>query len=70
MDNHEDRIDDPPPVPKIKSYKEAIQSLEDIQDFLERRGCIEEAMGIASKVDMIANLRITSSRQTTLLDYF
>ncbi len=40
MDNHEDRIDDPPPIPKINSYKEAIQSLEDIQDFLERRGCI------------------------------
>ncbi len=31
VDNHEDRIDDPPPVPKINSYKEAVQSLEDIQ---------------------------------------
>ncbi len=27
-------------------------------------------MEIASKVDMIANLRIISSRQTTLLDFF
>ena len=31
------------PSPKIKSYREAIQSLEDSQIFLDSRGCLETA---------------------------
>ncbi len=45
----EERIDDSPPPPMISSFKEVIQSLEGIQDFLERRGCMEEALDIASQ---------------------
>ena len=49
----------PPPV--INSFKEAIQSLEDVQNFLERKGCVVEAMDIASQVDMLASLNVASS---------
>ena len=62
----EEQIDEPPPPPMINSFKEAIQSLEGIQDFLERKECMEEAMDIAS----MANLKFTSAiRQTTLFHY-
>ena len=56
--------DEPPPPPMINSFKEA---LEGIQDFL---GCMEGAMDITSRVDVMANLKVTSAiRQTTLFDY-
>ena len=34
----EEELDIPPPLPKIQTYNEAIQSLEDIKIFLEHRG--------------------------------
>ncbi len=34
-------IDLPPPPPKIQTYKQAIESLEDIMIFLEQHGQIE-----------------------------
>ncbi len=36
-------IDLPPPPPKIQTYKQAIESLEDIMIFLEQHGQIELA---------------------------
>ncbi len=47
-DEDEDEEDDldidlPPPTPKIQTYKQAIESLEDIMIFLEQHGQIELA---------------------------
>ena len=57
------------PTPKPTNLKEAIQSLDDIQHFLESRGYIEEALKIGSAVDILTALKFKSSQQTTLYDY-
>jgi len=60
----------PPPPLKVQSFKEAIDSLEDVQRFLESRGYTQEALGIGSSVDKIACLRLRCASQTSLRDYF
>lgn len=40
-------------APKLRNFKEAIQSLDDVQEFLESRGYIEEALKIGSAVDTL-----------------
>ena len=59
-----------PPVPAINSFKEAMKSLEDVQQFLESRGQMEEANVLGSSVDRIARIQIQSTTQTTIDDYF
>ena len=59
-----------PPLLKLHSYKEAIQSLEDVQQFLYSRGHTKEAMCIGSSIDTVASLKTISSKQTTLHNYF
>ncbi len=61
-DKEEDEMD--PPPPKIQNFKEAVQSLEDVQQFLEDVGYIEEALEIGSAVDTMTILKIKSSKQT------
>ena len=68
-DEGEDELDVEPPPPKLQNYKEAVQSLEDVQKFLESRGYIEEALRIGSAVDTMTVLQLKSSKQTTLHDY-
>ena len=46
------------PAPKITNFKEAIQSLDDVQQLLESRGYIEEAFQIGSAVDTLTILKI------------
>ena len=63
---------DPPP-PKIRSFSEAIQSLEDVKAFLDAKGNSEQATVVASAVDMVASLNcssLASGRQSTLDEYF
>ena len=57
-------------APKLGNFKEAIQSLDDVQEFLESRGYIEEALKIGSAVDTLTTLKLKSSQQTTLHNYF
>ena len=38
MDEEDDEFDDSPVIPKLKAYKEAINSLEDVCQFLEHKG--------------------------------
>ena len=57
-------------TPKLSNFKEAIQSLDNVQEFLESRGYIEEAFNIGSAVDTLTSLKIKSSQQTSLHDYF
>lgn len=50
----EEEFNVPPPVPKIQSCKEAIQSLEDVKIFLEDRGCFEQASTASSLLAQMA----------------
>ena len=38
-----DGLDIPPPSPRMKNFKEAVQALADVQTFLENRGCLDAA---------------------------
>ena len=62
---------EPPPL-KIKIFGEAIQSLEDVQIFLDSKGHSDQATTIASVVDLVASLHcksLASARQSTLNEY-
>ena len=56
---------------KIKTFQEAIQSLETVQHFLESQGLLlQQVMSIGDAVDDVTGLKLASSTQTTLHDYF
>ena len=57
------------PSPKIKSYREVIQSLEDSQIFLDSRGCLEAATH-ASSYSLINLRSCLSSCIQFYTDYF
>ncbi len=69
-EEEDELLDVQPPPPKIKNFKEAVQSLEDVQQFLEGLGNLEGALEIGSAVDTMTIFKMKSSRQTTLLSYF
>ena len=58
------------PSPKIKSFKEAISALEDVQNFLESRNCPEDATMAAMLIDNLATQRASSAKETSLFNYF
>ena len=61
---------EPPPL-KIKTFQAAMQSLENVQHFLERsHGLLQQAMSIGDAVDDVSGFMLASSTQTTLHDYF
>ena len=49
----ESMADTEPPSLKIKTFQEAIQSLENVQHFLESQGLLQQAMIIGDAVDML-----------------
>ena len=55
---------------RIKNFKEAVASLEEVQKFAESRGHLEVSMAIGSSVDTLASLQSTAVTQRTLMDYF
>ena len=57
---------EPPPL-KIKTFQEAIQSLENVQHILESQGLLQQAMSIG---DAVIGLKLALSTQTTIHDYF
>ena len=67
--DEDDEYDDGPVVPKLKTYKEAINSLEDVCQFLEHKGHGIEALSIGSSIDHIVALKNSNSRQATLYEY-
>ena len=69
MDEEDDEFDDGPVVPKLKTYKEAINSLEDVCQFLEHKGHGIVALFIGSSIDHIVALKNSNSRQATLHEY-
>ena len=44
--------------------------MENVQHFLESQGLLQQAMSIGDVVDDITGLKLASSTQTTLHDYF
>ena len=66
----EDDVDVPPPVPKINDFKEAIQTLEDVQNFLESRNCLEMATKTNTLINKVAAYQASTMRQTTLTHFF
>ena len=47
-----------------------MQSLENVQHFLEGQGLLQQAMSIGDAVDDVSGLKLASSTQTTLHHYF
>ena len=66
-DSESDR-EDQPAIPQLKSFKEAIASLEQVQRFLECHGMSVEANALSSTIDRIAAVAINAMVQTTLHD--
>ena len=42
-DDEDEELDLPPSQPKLKSFKQAMESLEDVKIFLEHSGYLEQA---------------------------
>ena len=49
-----------PPPPKIRSFSEAIHSLEDVKSFLDAKGYSEQTTVVSSALDMVASLNCSS----------
>ena len=65
----EEPSQEPPPQSKLKTYKEAISSLEDVQLFLENQGHVEESMQLGTLVDKLTIARISTMKQKTLHEF-
>ena len=63
QEEQEDMDDNPPP--KVKTYMEANEFLEEVQRFLETRGHVKEAPTVGSVVDNVSSLQLAAARQTT-----
>ena len=50
----------------IKSYRDANKYLEEVQEFLEQQGHVEDAFKIGLIIDSISFLEVSRSKQTTL----
>ena len=61
MDEEDDAFDDSPVIPKLKAYKEAINSLEDVCQFLEHKGHGIEALSIGLSINHIVALKNSNS---------
>ena len=67
--DEDDEFDDSPVIPKLKTYKEAINSLEDVCQLLEHKGHGIEALSTGSSIDHTVALKNSNSRQATLYEY-
>ena len=56
--------------PLVKTFKEAIASLEDVQHYLESKGHLEVSFKVGSIVDTVAALLSNSITQTSLFEIF
>ena len=59
-----------PTVLNTNSYKDAIVALENVQDFLQSRGHIQEAASITSTIEACVEMRVSECTQTSIHDYF
>ena len=66
----ESDVDLDPPVPVINDFKEAIQTLEHVQDFLESRNCLEMATKMSALLTEVAAHQVSAMHQTMLTQFF
>ncbi len=65
VDDEEDECDETAiVVPKLKTYKEIINVLEDVSQFLEFKGQTGEALSVGSFIDRIAVIAYSSYSKT------
>ena len=69
-EEEEEEFNVPPPAPKLQSFKEAIQSLDDIKVFLEDRGHFEQASTAAALLAQMASSHSSTMTQLTLDHFF
>ncbi len=69
-DDEEGGKDSDQPEPAIKTFKEAIASLEEVQHFLERKGQLAVSFEVGSILDSVAAMQSNSLTQRSLFDYF
>ena len=69
-EDDEIEMDVEPPPAKVKSFKEAILALEDVNQFLENRGYIQSSSMVGSVIAEVAGLKAASTKQTTIHDFF
>ena len=70
-DSEEECVDAEPVQPKITSLSEAIEMLDDLAEFAERRLQDESLVSSLNKVcSAMQNLRIRNFRQKRISDYF
>ena len=60
-EDDEIEMDVEPPPAKVKSFKEAILVLEDVNQFLENRGYIQASSMVGSVIDEVAGLKAAST---------
>ena len=68
----EEEQDEPeiePPPSKLRNLGEAIRNLEDVREFLDRKGYISKATAIACEIDKVGTLQFKVSHQTYLDQY-
>ena len=66
-DGDEESLDISLAPPKIRSFQEAIQALEEVKHFLDSCGCIARATQASSLVDDLASLNTCATKQTSIL---
>ena len=70
-EKNEDKEDDSVqlPISKVKTYKEVILVLEDVQMFLESQGHLHDSAKIGIAVDSLASLHLASMTRKTLHNF-
>ena len=62
-------MEDTQVLPKLTSFREAIQCLEEVRCFLQSRGGTSEAISTGKMIDSLV-FRVPSATQTTLHNYY
>ena len=71
VSNDEDEeLDLPPCQPKLKSFRQAMKSLEDVRIFVEHSGCLEQASTTSCLISELASCHAKSLVQSTLDQYY
>ena len=69
QDESEDDMEGAHVLPKLKSFRGAIQSLEDVWCFLQSQECTAEAISTGTKIDTLVS-HVPSATHATLHDFF
>ncbi|XP_065831030.1 tigger transposable element-derived protein 4-like [Oscarella lobularis] len=68
MDDDDDEVEEIV-SPKIKGFKQAMDSLEDVKVFLQLQGCSEEASTVAGLVDKVAKIKRSRLQQCSIMQF-